>query len=155
MRTFCSKPKSLKWPGQHFCQENKSPVPKCEKDALWAFISLLSPQAELNSHLTHSADFNSSRRRVCAIYLPTGIATCGALLLCMCACVCRQFQSVVALLAVNDSLSVNSSGSECKCPCAHHRVHVPASAKPWIYFSWQPLKPYNARPDDHYSCMGI
>lgn len=74
---------------------------------------------------------------------------------CMCAWVCRQFQSVVALLAVNDSLSVNSSGSECKCPCAHHRVHVPASAKPWIYFSWQPLKPYAARPDDHYSCMGI
>jgi hypothetical protein len=48
--------------GRPFAAENKSPGPKCEKDAQWAFISLLSFQAELNSHLTHSADFSSSSR---------------------------------------------------------------------------------------------
>jgi hypothetical protein len=92
-RVRCSKPKSLSVEDKDatFAAENKSPGPKCEKDALWAFISLLSFQAELNSHLTHSADFSSSRAS------PQFISLLGSQLAYIRAAgVCRQFQRVVA-----------------------------------------------------------
>jgi len=73
-----------------FAAENKSPGPKCEKDALWAFISLLSFQAELNSHLTHSADFSSSSRAS-----PQFISLLGSQLAERAAGVYKQFQRVV------------------------------------------------------------
>jgi hypothetical protein len=111
------------------------------------FLIIFSSRIKLASHSL--SRFQQQQPRVSAIYLPTGIAQLAE----RAAGVCRQFQRVVCgSLAVNDSLSVNSSGSECKCPSTAftcHRVPNRESIFPGSRSN------STRRPDDHYSCIWV